>query len=413
MGGGLIQLIAVGVQDIYLIGNPQITYFKTVYKKHTNFAIESIYQSIDGRTDFGQTIEVTIARKGDLIKDIIFEIVLPALPQNELDIPISGGYYWTNGIGNVLIKQVDLEIGGQLIDRHYSEWLDIWSQLTINESKIGAYNAMVGNYNSISSLQKSAETPLRLQVPMFFWFNRDWAHSLPLIALQYHDVKLKVQLRDLASCYKTDIPLAPLTGYSIQSLNVWVDYIYLDMDERRKYAERSHEYLIDQLQFSGDTTIQFGTGSISVKLNFNHPVKELYWINTRNDYLQTDALNGNQQLNYSLSPALPETFNTGLIQLNGIDRFTARSANYFRLVQNYQYHTRYSTKNIYTYSFGLYPERYQPSGTCNMSKITNLNLFLDYGQVNTTGENLILKVFAINYNILRIMSGMGGLSFSN
>jgi hypothetical protein len=405
MGGGLIQLIAVGIQDIYLIGNPQITYFKTVYKKHTNFALECMPQPIDGRTNFGQTIEVSIERKGDLIKDIIFEILLPALPT---------GYYWTNGIGNVILKQIDLEIGGQLIDRHYSEWLDIWSQLTINESKIGAYNAMVGNFNAISSQQASAESPIRLQVPMFFWFNREWAHALPLIALQYHDVKLKVYLRDFDSCYRNNtITNPPLTGYNIQGMSVWVDYIYLDMDERRKYAEKQHEYLIDQLQFSGDTTVQSQSSGIPVKLNFNHPVKELYWINIRNDYLQTNYLTGNQQLNYTLDPSLPETFNTGLIQLNGIDRFQARSANYFRLVQNYQFHTRYSIKNIYTYSFGLFPEKYQPSGTCNMSKITSVNLYLNYSGINNTGQNQILKVFAINYNIYRIMSGMGGLSFSN
>ena len=404
MGGGLIQLVAVGIQDIHLIGNPEITFFKSVYKRYSNFAIESISQPIDGRTDFGQTIEITVERKGDLIKDIIFHVILPALPS---------GYYWTNGIGNVLFKQIDLEIGGQLIDRHYSEWLDIWSQLTISESKIGAYNAMVGNFNAISSLQASAATPIRLQVPMFFWFNREWAHAIPLIALQYHEVKLKVFLRDFASCYRTDIPMPALSGYSIQSFNVWVDYVFLDMDERRKYAEKPHEYLIDQLQYSGDTTIPSTAGGISVKLNFNHPVKELYWVNTLNTYLQADPLNGNQQLNYSLGPAVPETFTSGLIQLNGIDRFTARSANYFRLVQNYQYHTRYSTKNIYTYAFGIYPERHQPSGTCNMSKITNVNLYLDYTGSNTTGQNQILKIYGVNYNILRIMSGMGGLSFSN
>jgi hypothetical protein len=129
--------------------------------------------------------------------------------------------------------------------------------------------------------------------------------------------------------------------------------------------------------------------------------------------LQVDPLNGNQQLNYSLEPSTPETFTNGLLQLNGIDRFNSRSANYFRLVQNYQYHTRYSSKNIYTYSFGLYPEQYQPSGTCNMSKITNVNLYLDYTGINNTGQNQILKIFGVNYNIFRITSGMGGLSFSN
>ena len=221
MGGGLIQLVAVGIQDIYLIGNPQVTFFKTVFKKHTNFALESMQSSIDGRPDFGQQIEVTIERKGDLVKDIILDILLPILPT---------GYFWTNGIGNVLVKQVDLEIGGQLIDRHYSEWIDIWSQLTVNESKIGAYNAMVGNYNSISSMEVNAANNLRLQVPMFFWFNRDYSLTLPLIALQYHTVVLKIKLRDFNSCYRhltSTVLLAPL---QIKQFRVWVDYVLLDME---------------------------------------------------------------------------------------------------------------------------------------------------------------------------------------
>ena len=195
MGGGLIQLLAVGLQDIYLIGNPQITFFKTVFKKHTNFSLESMQQTIDGRPDFDQQIQITIERKGDLVKDIILDILLPILPS---------GYYWTNGIGNILIQQVDLEIGGQLIDRHYSEWLDIWSQLTINESKIGAYNSMVGNYNSISSLEVNALKQLRLSVPMIFWFNKDYSVAFPLIALQYHTITLKINIRDFNSCYRNN-----------------------------------------------------------------------------------------------------------------------------------------------------------------------------------------------------------------
>ena len=196
MGGGLIQLLAVGIQDIYLIGNPQITFFKTVYKKYTNFSLESMQQTIDGRPDFGQHIQINIDRKGDLVKDIILEILLPILPS---------GYYWTNGIGNILLEQVDLEIGGQLIDRHYSEWMDIWSQLTINESKIGSYNSMVGNYNTQSSLETNAQKQLRLSVPLFFWFNKDYAMALPLIALQYHNVVIKINIRDLNSCYRITI----------------------------------------------------------------------------------------------------------------------------------------------------------------------------------------------------------------
>ena len=406
MGGGLLQLVAVGIQDIYIIGNPQITFFKTIYKRYTNFSLESIQQSIDGRTDFGQYIQVTIDRKGDLVKDILFDILLPILPS---------GYYWTNGIGNVLLKQIDLEIGGQLIDRHYSEWLDIWSQLTINASKIGAYDSMVGNYNTLSSLEANAQQQLRVQIPMVFWFNREYSMALPLIALQYHEVVLKVKLRDLNSCIRNNTIDTPLQGYVIQQFRVWADYIYLDMDERKQFAQKSHEYLIDQLQFAGDTSITADQSKEVKVLNFNHPVKEIYWTNTKNTYLQTNILTGNQQLDYSLSLTLQgETFNEATILLNGIERFQSRPAQYFRLVQNYQFHTRYSAKNIYTYSFSLYPEKHQPSGSCNMSKITTTTLYIDYTNVtNINGVALVLKVYGVNYNIFRIMSGMGGLSFSS
>ena len=408
MTGGLIQLVAVGVQDIYLIGNPQITFFKTVYKKYTNFSMESMQQPIDGRTDFGQQIEVTIQRKGDLVKDIIFEIVLPVLPK---------GYYWTNGIGNVLIKQVDLEIGGQLIDRHYSEWLDIWHDLTLTEGLIGAYNSMVGNYNTKSGQEENALIPFRLYVPMCFWFNRDYSLAFPLIALQYHDIVLKIQLRDFNSCYINNTSTTLLSGYSISQLNVWVDYIHLDMEERRKYAQNSHEILIEQLQFAGDEFISKNSTSISKKLVFNHPVKELYWTHSIIDLLQSNIKTGNQILNYYLPIVLDksiDTFSAGVLQLNGIDRFEKRSANYFRLVQNFQYHTRYSFKMIYTYSFSLTPDKNQPSGSCNMSKFTNINLFLEYDNtVNHSNNDMILKVYCVNYNILRISNGMGGLAFSN
>jgi hypothetical protein len=405
MGGGLIQLLAVGIQDIYLIGNPQITFFKTVFKKHTNFSLESMQQSIDGRPDFNQQIQVTIERKGDLVKDIILDILLPVLPN---------GYYWTNGIGNILVQQVDLEIGGQLIDRHYSEWLDIWSQLTVNESKIGSYNSMVGNYNSISSLEANAKKQLRLSVPMFFWFNKDYAMAFPLIALQYHTIVLKINLRDFNNCYRnnTDSTLLNSSSYPIQQFNVWVDYVLLDMEERRNFAKSSHEYLIDQVQFAGDEFISKSGNSVSKVLNFNHPVKELYWVHITNDYAQDNINTGNQQLNYSL-PTDVETFNEGVLQLNGINRFDTRHANYFRLVQNYQFHNHYSSKNIYTYSFSIYPEKQQPSGCCNMSKISNSVLYLDYFNINHSQNDMILKVFCVNYNILRIVSGMGGLSFSN
>ena len=405
MAGGLIQLVAVGVQDIYLIGNPQITFFKAVYKKYTNFAMESMQQPIEGRLDFGQQIEIPIQRKGDLIKDIILDILLPILPT---------GYFWVNGIGNVLIKQADLEIGGQLIDRHYSEWLDIWHQLTTSEGKIGAYNAMIGYYNSISSLRDNAKTNLRLHIPMCFWFNREYSMVLPLIALQFHDVILKIKIRDFNSCYRNEdiTTTLALSSYPLDEIRVWVDYIHLDIEERRKFVETSHEFLIEQLQFTGNEFISKDTNNITSKLTINHPVKELFWIHTNNDFEKENIKTGNQLLDYSLSTSI-ETFSDGVLQLNGIDRFEKRPADYFRLVQSYQNHSRYAYKFIYTYSFCINTEKIQPSGSCNMSKFTNINLQLGYNTINHSTTDMNLKVYAINYNILRIMNGMAGLTFNN
>jgi hypothetical protein len=250
---------------------------------------------------------------------------------------------------------------------------------------------------------------------MFFWFNRDYAMALPLIALQYHEVVLKIQLRDFNSCYRNNTTSTPLSGYKIQQFRVWVDYVLLDMEERRNFAQTQHEYLIEQLQFADDEFIAKSQNTISKVLNFNHPVKELYWIHVRNDYEQANILTGNQRLNYALGTLYTdvETFGEGVLQLNGIDRFEKRPANYFRLVQNFQFHTRYSTKNIYTYSFAVFPEKQQPSGTCNMSKISKSILYLDYNGINHGQNDMILKAYGVNYNIFRIMSGMAGLAFSN
>lgn len=405
MGGGLLQLVAIGIQDIYLIGNPQISFFKSIYKRYTNFAMESMQQTIDGRGDFGQNIQITIDRKGDLLKDIYFDILLPVLPV---------GYYWTNGIGNVLIKQVDLEIGGQLIDRHFSEWLDIWSQISINSSNIGAYNEMVGNFTSFSSLKNNALTKLQLHIPMCFWFNRDVSMVFPLIALQFHEIVLKVKLRDLNSCIRHDTITTQLQNYNIDNMSVFADYFFLDTDERKKFSQNTYECLIEQLQFAGDSTILNNENKISKQLQFNHPVKELYWVNIKNIFQQQNILTGNQYLNYSLSITSPEeTFTKGVILLNGVQRFQPRMSSYFRLVQNLKYHSRHSSKYIYTYSFSIYPEKQYPTGSCNMSKITTTTLYLDYSNVNNGGDNLILKVYAVNYNILRIINGMAGLVFSN
>ena len=233
------------------------------------------------------------------------------------------------------------------------------------------------NTNLSDTNDKAART---LYIPLQFWFCRNPGLALPLIALQYHEVKINVEFGS-ASDVAVGTP-------KMKTADLYVDYIYLDTDERRRFAQVTHEYLIEQLQFTGDEAM-----SSKVKLNFNHPVKELIWAE------------------YASGALTSSSYNNGFLQLNGHDRSSSRPKTYYQLVQPYQHHERVPTDGmINVYSFALKPEEHQPSGTCNMSRIDNATLVLDGIPANPSNT---LKVFAVNYNVLRIMSGMGGLAYSN
>ena len=395
MGGGLMQLVAYGAQDIYLSGNPQITFFKVVYRRHTNFSMESIEQTFNGSAGFGKKVTCTISRNGDLISRIYLQATLPAQEtvtheDTNKSILISDddiGYE-----GHKLIKSVEIEIGGQRIDKHYGDWLHIWNELTQTAGHESGYEAMT-SLKTVSPSGSTTFAQTTLYIPLQFWFCRNPGLALPLIALQYHEVKINLEFASIETVYGENRKL--VTGADMQA-SLYVDYIYLDTDERRRFAQVSHEYLIEQLQFTGDES-----SSSKIKLNFNHPVKELVWV----EQLTTQAGKVGE---YST------TYDNAKLQLNGHERFSVRKPSYFQLVQPYQHHERVPTdkttgesKHINVYSFALKPEEHQPSGTCNMSRIDNATLNLsgiDQGTV---------KVFAVNYNVLRVMSGMGGLAYSN
>jgi len=382
MGGGLMQLVAYGAQDIYLTGNPQITFFKVVYRRHTNFSMESIQQTFNGAIEFDRKVTCTISRNGDLIHRIY------------LQAEFSEGSVLESWAGHKLVKSVEIEIGGQRIDKHYGDWLHIWNELSQTAGHWKGYKQMVSgtefDEDDLSSQTGSHQSKV-LYIPLQFWFCRNPGLALPLIALQYHEVKINIEFAS-----KTDV-LGSNTG-TLQDASLYVDYIYLDTDERRRFAQVSHEYLIEQLQFTGDET-----AGPKIKLNFNHPVKELIWV---------EKSDGSSVGEYHT------TYESAKLQLNGHERFSARKPNYFQLVQPYQHHERvpdsaegpaYVGTGINVYSFALKPEEHQPSGTCNMSRIDNATLNLV--GIKQTDNNV--KVFAVNYNVLRIMSGMGGLAYSN
>ena len=527
MGGGLMQLVAYGAQDVYLTGNPQITFWKVTYRRHTNFAMESIEQTFNGQADFGRRVTCTVSRNGDLAYRTYLQVTLPEIGQSLSDDDVYAR--WLDFPGHQLIENVEVEIGGQRIEKQYGDWMHLWCQLTMDKNQEAGYNKMVGNTTQLtfitdpsfadvdgpcdSSAPRQVCAPRKalpettLYVPLQFWFCQNPGLALPLIALQYHEVKINLDLRAIDECLfavssleadSGDQKVSAAYGQSLVSASLYVDYVYLDTDERRRMAQNPHEYLIEQLQFTGAESV--GSSSNKVRLNFNHPCKELVWVvqpDANVDYCA--SLTGGQTLYKALGAqpfnytdavdALPNSIKafggptgvegadafissqlfetagaadvtasavtggdhagewaggnnqssvsdagtfvlaetsldmhcwgenpvvTAKLQLNGQDRFSEREGTYFDQVQPWQHHSRAPDTGVNVYSFALRPEEHQPSGTCNMSRIDNATLQLVLSNATVEGVNTAkVRVYARNYNVLRIMSGMGGLNFAN
>ena len=326
MGGGLMQLVAYGAQDVYLTGNPQITFWKVTYRRYTNFAMESIEQTFNGQADFGRRVQCTISRNGDLAYRTYLQVTLPEINQlmgigSDRRGEGQGVYArWLDYPGEQLVAQCEVEIGGQRIDRHYGDWHHIWNQLTMTAEQERAYYKMIGNTTELTFIidpsfaeidgpcdtlaprqvcaPRRALPETTLYIPLQFWFCTNPGLALPLIALQYHEVKINLDIRPIdevlwavttlncnldpyngsAGQMPVGRPVPAVIAYnqSLVAASLYVDYIFLDTDERRRMAQNPHEYLITQLQFTGDESV--GSSSNKIKLNFNHPVKELIWV---------------------------------------------------------------------------------------------------------------------------------------
>ncbi len=371
MGGGLMQLVAYGAQDVYLTGNPQITFFKVVYRRHTNFACEAIEQTFNGTPAVGGKATVPITRNGDLVTKMWLHTTAT----------VAAGNTSVDNVGYNLIKSVELQIGGTKIDKHYGRWMYLWNQLsTVNQEQSAPASAtahdIMTQQTAITAAAGAASTS-ELFVPLQFFCCRNDGLALPLIALQYHDVRLEFEFNSPSNV-------------TISNTTLLVNYIYLDSEERKRFAQASHEYLIEQLQFTG---VESATASASNKyrLNFNHPVKELVWVSAAASSNVDDAV----------------SCGDALLQLNGHDRFSKQNGRYFEAVQPHTHHTS-SKPGVNVYSFALNPEEHQPSGTCNFSRIDNATLTV------TTGASVAETfIYGVNYNVLRIMSGMGGVAYSN
>lgn len=489
MGGGLLQLVAYGAQDVYITGNPQVTFFKLVYRRHTNFSMETIEQTFNGNPDFGKKVTCTLSRNGDLIHKIWLWVQL-----SDVKVKPGNQFRWLNWLGHLMINYVEFEIGGQKIDKQYGEWMQIYCELTMKAGHSTGYGNMVGNTPGLTNMRSvlstaSAEETVKgtsLYVPLQFYFCRNPGLAVPLVALQYHEVKINIEFRPLSECIHSvktsDLNYVMPEGAGMKSCSLLVDYIFLDSDERRRFAQISHEYLITQLQFTGEETVSTNTNENSFKfrLAFNHPTKEIVWVAVKDDFTKDVKSNGphsgRQWFNFTTkvdktyltgtaldplgggigfggdvltdqsvvkgkqtftgttvsgTPSITQTYDVydfdflkdvgenptakAKLVLNGHDRFAERDGRWFNLAVPYATHENIPPTGINVYAFGLRPEEHQPSGSINFSRIDTANLHVtlisDAASGTTVGYKV--KIYAVSYNILRIMSGMGGLAYSN
>ena len=502
-GGGLLQLVAQGKQDVFLTGNPSVSWFKFVYRRYTNFAVESQRMYFDGTPNFGQKISCLVPRNGDLLGPVFLKITLPQL---YLSTGEKVGY--VNSPGHSLIQEISVQIGEQEIDKQTGQWMEIWSSLTVDASQREGFNLMTGtkpgypfidygnnafdlsganqslppyifsreNGNSlvdISGVSVNNITneiqpnvglytpppyqtgrfprnydepimgPVTLYIPLRFWFNKNPGLYLPLLAMQYHPVRINVTLAPLQNMFYSKQlytqeaaggPTAFNAGLSVKAaqldIQLWGDYVYLDVPERRRFVSSSLEYLIEQVQYSPPLAIPVNSRTATLKLDFNHPIKEFIWVLQRNvmtnrhEYFNWSSL-GFYEIEMNATNGLPappkrtDLFAEAKLQLDGQDRFDARDPVYFRLVQPYQHHTTIpSDRYIYVYSLALKPEEMQPSGTLNASRIDNLVLQVNMqdaaSAINTSSlfGDMTAFVYAKNYNVLRVIDGYAGLLFS-
>ena len=479
-GGGLLQLVAYGAQDVYLTGSPTVTFFQSTYKRHTNFAMEIVQQNVAGAGGNGGLQSVVLSRSGDLVGDM-FVVMYPTTT--------SAAQLTSNNVVNDMcwvaeraFDSVSLYIGGQLIDKHYQTWFRLYAEVFNGESKKCNYGRLTSLALAQNNLTSTNTSIGRVYLPLMFFFNKFPGLFLPLIALQYHEVRIDFQFSSVYSNY-----------FGTNPIEVWANYVYLDTKERDSFAKLKHEYLIEQVQYVAPDPVGVSNENAPsiIRMQFNHPVKEIIWCymnptyptnrnamwnftsgtanvnvtidtnkiaqagamfqanligapvlfvpptltSTSNLYVyqtstvtlgsnlavQSNVMTGNV---YWLEPGMPNYGTSNIAYgyevgplhqfkflLNGTDRFVPQPGKYFNAYQPYKYHTGTPYPGIYSYSFAILPEELQPSGTCNFSRIdiAQAAVYLKTGMPT----NLLQRMYAVNYNILRIQSGLGGLAFSN
>lgn len=456
MPGGLMQLIAVGNQDQFLTISPEFSFFKQVYKRHTNFAMESVKQTFLTKPVLdttGGTYYCRLGRVADMVNQIYLCFSLPDIYSNE-----SYRFQWVKNIGQYMIDEYSVRVDAQTLDMGYGEWMDIWNELSLPVSKKGAYDKMVGNTSDmISPTASTTRTIIQNNriyystypsatatqpsikgrsffLPLPFWFTRNPAAALPLVALQYQIVEVAIKLRSINELYTLydateGVHISPLEWkrrYPSDNVNIGrflsfagndktsidiegyleCNYIFLDDAERRQIAGNSMDLLVERL-YRSETggIIKQGT----VDLIIANPIKEIIFVTRR-----SDAYKYNSWGNFTMS--VPEDGNASILKTakilwNGVDRFEEKPAEYFNLLQPYQHHSNIARQGIYPYSFALNPEDWQPSGSFNASTVNKIQLYVTTN--DTVNREYTVVVYSVYYNVFRLLGGNAAMVFTS
>jgi hypothetical protein len=355
--------------------------------------MESMSQTLSGTPNFGNKVVCRISRNGDLLHRCYIRATLPT-PDASAD------ESYVNRVGFALLKSVELRVGGQQIDKHYSSWMHIWSELTHTTDMKALLDKLVG-YKGVDGASQTVDSSLyTLNIPLLFSFCRNPGLALPLIALQYHEIELWIEIETFANIWQDG---TPPTGQSLSGVELWADYIFLDTEERKEFAQKPHEYLIEVTQ-QQQASVNENVNN-SIRLTFNHPTKFITWA------VQSTNVAGDKFTDFTYNSE--SCVSQAKLRLNGQDRFSVRDSTYFNYVQPYQHFECNVDLGINVYSFSLKPHEHQPSGSCNLSRIDNVNLEVtpaaDLGNAGTGS----IVVYAFSYNVFRVASGMGGLAYSN
>lgn len=460
MPGGLMSLLAVGAQDQYLTMGPDMSYFKQVYRKCTNFSMESVRMSFLTKPILEPTrtsYTCRISRVGDLLQHIYLSFELPDVFSDD-----KLRFRWVKNIANYMLYSYSVRIDTQLIDQRWGEWNDVWNELTLNQEKKYAYDRMSGNVEEFSNPKslrplvtvinnrlhysyypaaRSATSPSirkrQFYVPLDFWFTKNPSLALPLIGLQYQNVEVTIELRSLEELYQvydepTGLHMSPAEfrskpwnvgkNVSIQrflafdgngpvtvDLNAHLEcnFYFLDEAERRAIAATNADFLVERVYRTEKGGI-FSQNTIDLVIA--NPVKEVVWLMRR-----ADAIKYNEHANFTASypenPNFPIMASAKMLW-NGMERMEEKPAAYYQLLQPYQHHTSSPREGIYAYSFAIYPEKVQPSGTFNASMIQKIQLYVTTERYDDA-EEFEAVIYTVYYNIFRVMGGSGGMVFQS